>query len=156
MTIDISELLANIRSWEAADKAYKQAHDAYLLSEEVEPKDHDAAQCAWDKRQSTWHERNDAAMIMYCSRHEDDTLAAFVALADHCEQLQARIDATENDLLSTMNCLRNIADNAPMTEPESNISQGRGYVGTHGFYFAGTLARNLVSRIAAKRGSENK
>lgn len=95
MTIDISELITNIRAWEAADKAYKQAHDAYLLSEEVEPKDHDAAQCAWDKRTTTYHDRNDAAMAVHGSFHDDTDLAAFVALADHCEQLQVRIDDLE-------------------------------------------------------------
>lgn len=75
---DISELIANIRAWEAADKALKE-----LTGKEVPHSIYHKA----------YEQRGIAARRLADIRYYDDTLAAFVALADHAEVLQARIDA---------------------------------------------------------------
>lgn len=62
--------------------------------------------------------------------------------------LQARIDATENDLLSAMNCIENITDNAPMVEPKQGAASN--YPQAYGFWFAGQLGKSLLARLKAK------
>lgn len=158
---DARELLAAIDAWQAADAAYQVALD--IVDEAIA-----AGQATTELFAMRLSKRADlvAAVPDFVRRSTPDDMpshhlfTAFTTLARAYRTLEAerdaavaKIAAVENDLLSTMQCLSNIADNAPKAEPQSNIPQPRAYAQVHGFWSAGQLARRLVGRIVAERAT---
>lgn len=81
MTHDIRKLITDIRAWEAADKAYREARKTLTGGALTNRQTQDAA-AYLDK----------CSMAINGKFHEDKTLAAFVALADAYEAQAARIE----------------------------------------------------------------
>lgn len=74
--MNISELITAVRAWQAANAAYRAAWE-------------ESPHSVTTNRRTAIAALDEAAIAVTLNVHNDEVLAAFVALADECERFQA-------------------------------------------------------------------